>query len=125
VFAPIPSKESIKTFDYPINVLLQNSDNTDIGGVVVEQIFGDFTLEHKFTSFSNQKPTKMRTFNTNVPFSASIEKMWMSLWSTNVVMAKFIVKNVLVTLFYVFNYSQINNIYVGKLDTITTFHNSH
>ena len=70
MFAPIPSKEYIETFDYPINVLLQNSDNTYVGGVVVEQIFGDFTLEHKFTSFSNIKPTKMRTFNTTVPFLA-------------------------------------------------------
>ena len=43
---PIPSKESIETFDNPINVLLQNSDNTDVGGVVFEQIFGDFTLEN-------------------------------------------------------------------------------
>ena len=48
VFAPIPSKESIETVDYPIDFLLQNSNNTDVGGVVVKQILGDFALEHKF-----------------------------------------------------------------------------
>ena len=51
MFAPIPSKETIETFDYPIDVLLQNSNNTDVGGVVVEQILGDFTLEHKYKFF--------------------------------------------------------------------------
>ena len=48
---PIPSKESIETFDYSNNVLSQNSDNTDFCGVVVEQILGDFTLEHKYKFF--------------------------------------------------------------------------
>ena len=94
MFAPIPSKEYIETFDYPINVLLQNSDNTYVGGVVVEQILRDFALEHKFTSFSNKKLIKKRTFSSTVPFLARIGKMWMSSWSINVLMAKFIVKNV-------------------------------
>ena len=53
MFAPIPSKESIKTFDCPIDALLQNSNNTDVGGAIVEQILVDFALEHKFTSSSN------------------------------------------------------------------------
>ena len=85
----IPSKESIETVEYLINVLLQNSNNT-----IVEQISGDFALEHKFTSFSNKKLIKKRTFSSTVPFLARIGKMWISLWSINVLMAKFIVKNV-------------------------------
>ena len=53
MFAPIPAKESIETFDYPIDFLLQNSNNTDVSGLVDEQIKGDFALENKFTIFSN------------------------------------------------------------------------
>ena len=47
MFAPIPAKESIETFDYPIDFLLQNSNNTDVSGVIDEQIQRDFALGNK------------------------------------------------------------------------------
>ena len=52
VFEPTYSKEFNQTFDYSIDFLSENSDNTDVDGVVVKQILEDFAEEHKFTSFS-------------------------------------------------------------------------
>ena len=58
MFEPTYSKEFNETFDYPIDFLSENSNNTEVDGVVVEQISEDFAEEQKFTSFSQLKQKK-------------------------------------------------------------------
>ena len=60
VFEPTYSEEFNETFDCPIDFLLESSNNTDVDGVVgVKQISEDFTVEHKFTSFSQIETEKL------------------------------------------------------------------
>ena len=59
VFEPAYSKEFNQNFDYPIDFLAENSNNTEVDGVVVKQISEDFAEEHKFTSFSQLETDKI------------------------------------------------------------------
>ena len=59
VFETTYSKEFNETFDYPIDFLTENSNNTEVNGVVVEQISENFAEEHKFTSFSQLETEKL------------------------------------------------------------------
>jgi hypothetical protein len=58
-FEPTYSNKFNETFDYPIDFLSENSNNTEVDGVVVKQILEGFAEEHKFTSFSQSKTEKI------------------------------------------------------------------